>query len=59
MHSHNYRTPEHFQNKTVLCLGAAASGQDICIDLSAAANMVGEALWISILHVNKHHFHTS
>ena len=53
MHSHNYRTPESFQNKTVLCLGAAASGQDICIDLSAAAKMVGEAVCFIIKHVKK------
>ncbi|XP_076470292.1 uncharacterized protein LOC143300470 [Babylonia areolata] len=40
MHSHNYRHPEHFQDKRVLCLGAAASGQDICLDLSSAAELV-------------------
>ena len=43
MHSHNYRAPESFDNKTVVCLGAASSGQDISIDLSTAAKMVGEA----------------
>ncbi|KAL8590520.1 hypothetical protein ACOMHN_010956 [Nucella lapillus] len=40
VHSHNYRHPEHFQDKMVLCLGGAASGQDICIDLSSAAKQV-------------------
>ena len=40
MHSHNYRTPEDFKSKRVLCLGAAASGQDIAIDLSSKAEMV-------------------
>ena len=41
MHSHDYRHPEHFRGKTVLCLGAAASGMDISIDISAYANQVG------------------
>ncbi|KAK7114066.1 hypothetical protein V1264_000192 [Littorina saxatilis] len=40
IHSHTYRAPEDFKNQTVLCLGAAASGQDISIDLSSEAKMV-------------------
>lgn len=40
MHSHNYRTPKLFQDKTVLCLGAGPSGQDICVELASAARMV-------------------
>lgn len=41
IHSHDYRHPELFRDKTVLCLGAAASGMDISIDISAYANTVG------------------
>lgn len=40
MHSHNYREPQHFQNKRVVCLGASQSGQDISLDLSASAEIV-------------------
>ncbi|XP_025115607.1 flavin-containing monooxygenase FMO GS-OX-like 4 isoform X2 [Pomacea canaliculata] len=40
MHSHNYRTPKLFQDKTVLCLGAGPSGQDICVELASTARMV-------------------
>ncbi|KAK7114068.1 uncharacterized protein [Littorina saxatilis] len=40
MHSHDYRHPEHFEGKTVLCLGAAASGMDISIDMSSYAEKV-------------------
>jgi len=40
MHSHDYRDPDAFQDKTVLCLGAAASGMDISIDISKHANKV-------------------
>lgn len=40
MHSHYYRYPEAFKDQTVLCLGAASSGQDISIDLTNSAKMV-------------------
>ncbi|XP_061166322.1 uncharacterized protein LOC133175230 [Saccostrea echinata] len=40
IHSHDYRSPELFRNKRVVCLGAAASGQDIAIDVSHEAKIV-------------------
>ncbi|XP_048745451.1 uncharacterized protein LOC125658271 [Ostrea edulis] len=40
IHSHNYRSPEAFRDKRVVCLGAAASGQDIAVDVSTKAEMV-------------------
>ena len=40
MHSHDYRTPEPFKNKTVAVLGAAASGSDIAIDICDWARKV-------------------
>jgi cation diffusion facilitator CzcD-associated flavoprotein CzcO len=40
MHSHNYRVPEAFKGKRVICLGANASGQDICLDLAPHADTV-------------------
>lgn len=33
MHSHSYRKPEDLAGKSVLILGAAASGIDIALDL--------------------------
>lgn len=33
IHSHSYRKPEDFSGKSVLILGAAASGIDIALDL--------------------------
>ena len=40
-HSHNYRHPENYQDKRVLVLGAAASGQDIAVELSGYCKQVG------------------
>lgn len=40
MHSHNYRHPEVFQGKRVVILGAAASGQDICLEVAKFADVV-------------------
>lgn len=40
MHSHNYRDPEVFEGKTVLCLGGGASGKDIVLDLEPTASKV-------------------
>lgn len=40
VHSHSYRHPEDFSGKVVLCLGAAASGQDISVDVAACAKQV-------------------
>lgn len=40
MHSHSYRKPEDFSGKSVLILGASASGVDIAIDLSSHATRV-------------------
>ncbi len=40
IHSHNYRRPEAFGGKRVACLGAAASGQDIALDMAQHAEKV-------------------
>lgn len=37
IHSHDYRYPQRFQNKTVVCLGAGPSGTDIALDLEPFA----------------------
>lgn len=39
-HSHDYRYPSEFEGQRVACLGAAASGQDISVDVSSAAKHV-------------------
>ena len=40
MHSHFYRIPRPFENKTVLVLGAGASGVDIGIEITKTAKKV-------------------
>lgn len=40
MHSHNYRTPDPFENKTVIVLGAGASGMDISLEVASQASLV-------------------
>lgn len=40
VHSHDYREPEEFKDKRVVCLGGAASGQDICLDIAPMAKKV-------------------
>lgn len=50
MHSHSYRKPEDFSGKSVLILGAAASGIDIALDL------VNHATRIYLSHNNERYF---
>jgi len=40
MHSHDYRHPDVFEGKHVVILGAAASGQDICLEVATKAELV-------------------
>ena len=40
MHSHDYRHPDVFEGKHVVILGAAASGQDICLEVATKAEIV-------------------
>ena len=40
MHSHNYRQPDIFQGRRLVILGAASSGQDICLEVAKCADMV-------------------
>lgn len=40
IHSHSYRHPEDFSDQRVFCLGAAASGQDIALDIASQAQKV-------------------
>ena len=40
LHSHSYRVPQTFHDKTVAILGAAASGQDMALDIATEAKHV-------------------
>ncbi|KAK3579318.1 hypothetical protein CHS0354_029605 [Potamilus streckersoni] len=40
IHSHDYREPESYTDLHVVCLGAAASGQDISMDIALKAKQV-------------------
>ncbi|XP_076177714.1 uncharacterized protein LOC143152001 [Ptiloglossa arizonensis] len=40
LHSHDYRTPEVFVDKTVVVLGAGPSGMDLALDISKKATRV-------------------
>ena len=40
MHGHGYRHPEVFQGKHLVILGAASSGQDICLQAAKHAEKV-------------------
>ncbi|XP_067651450.1 uncharacterized protein [Haliotis asinina] len=40
LHSHDYREPDAFKQKRVVCLGAQSSGMDIMVELSTVAQTV-------------------
>ncbi|XP_078484088.1 uncharacterized protein LOC100175875 [Ciona intestinalis] len=40
IHSHDYRAPQDFENRTVVILGAKSSGTDIALDLAPHATKV-------------------
>ncbi|XP_043256572.1 dimethylaniline monooxygenase [N-oxide-forming] 3-like [Colletes gigas] len=40
LHSHDYRTPDIFTNKTVVVVGAGPSGMDLALDISKKATRV-------------------
>lgn len=40
MHSHSYRENESFRGLTVIVIGASASGEDICREISLVAHKV-------------------
>ncbi|GAB6032687.1 flavin-dependent monooxygenas [Chamberlinius hualienensis] len=40
VHSHNYRVPDKYKGKNVLCIGAGSSGVDIVLDVAPLANQV-------------------
>jgi cation diffusion facilitator CzcD-associated flavoprotein CzcO len=40
MHSHEYREPCRFKDKTVACVGAGPSGIDIGLELAEVCNTV-------------------
>lgn len=42
LHSHNYREPSPYAGSRVVILGAAASGLDISLELSAVAKEVSQ-----------------
>ena len=39
-HSHSYREPEIYKDKTIVVLGAGSSGMDIAIEVSKFAKQV-------------------
>lgn len=40
VHSHDYRVPETYKDKVVVCLGGNASGQDLGLDIAKLAKKV-------------------
>ncbi|GMI98302.1 hypothetical protein like AT1G62620 [Hibiscus trionum] len=44
MHSHNYRTPERFENKIVVLIGNGSSANDILKEISPLAKQVHQAV---------------
>ncbi|KAK8587893.1 hypothetical protein V6N13_086853 [Hibiscus sabdariffa] len=44
MHSHNYRTPEQFENKIVVLIGNGSSANDILKEISPLAKEVHQAI---------------
>ena len=40
VHSHDYRVPESYKDKVVVCLGGNASGQDLGLDIAKLAKKV-------------------
>ncbi|MBA0685828.1 hypothetical protein Goari_013472, partial [Gossypium aridum] len=44
MHSHNYRTPEQFENKIVVLIGNGSSAKDILKEISPLASQVHQAI---------------
>lgn len=52
-HSHDYRSPEEFQGKKVLVLGAGPSGRDIAVQIATVAKKVHKCRICSIEYVTK------
>ncbi|KAM4072057.1 hypothetical protein ACB094_11G108600 [Castanea mollissima] len=53
IHSHNYRTPEPFQNLIVVVIGNGPSAIDILTEISSVAKEVHQALRDSDIHFKK------
>ncbi|XP_055626823.1 senecionine N-oxygenase-like [Toxorhynchites rutilus septentrionalis] len=53
LHSHDYRSSEHFKDETVLVIGAGPSGMDIALEVSKKASSV------TISHHTKEPFKTT
>ncbi|KAG8039044.1 hypothetical protein G9C98_003351 [Cotesia typhae] len=52
LHSHDYRVPETFANKTVVVIGAGPSGMDLALEISSKAKQV------ILSHHNRDPIHT-
>lgn len=52
LHSHDYRVPETFANKTVVVVGAGPSGMDLALEISSKAKQV------ILSHHNRDPIHT-
>ena len=44
LHTHNFRTNDEFKGKTVVIMGASASGQDVAREIADVAKKVGMLL---------------
>ena len=51
MHSHEYRQPEIFRDKTVLCIGGGPSACDIPIDITGIAKQVHTTTLFYYVHI--------
>ena len=51
LHSHDYRVPAPYKDKTVVCLGAGASGQDISLDIASLAKKVLSIVLVRLRHL--------
>nr|XP_019537917.2 senecionine N-oxygenase-like [Aedes albopictus] len=52
LHSHDYRTPDHFKDEKVLVVGAGPSGMDLALEISKTA------LHVTLSHHTKEPFKT-
>ncbi|KAM4081618.1 hypothetical protein ACJW30_11G105800 [Castanea mollissima] len=59
IHSHNYRTPEPFQNLIVVVIGNGSSAVDILTEISSVAKEVHQALRASDIHFKKLESHNN
>ena len=52
LHTHNFRTNHEFKGKTVVIMGASASGQDVAREIADVAKKVGMVVSLEALHLH-------